>query len=220
MTATAEFNSPTAVHPGRTSPMQQAVAIILDEHRSLRTVLRMLKLAASDATERNSACDCEPFKLMLQYIRTFPDTLHHPKEDDYLFAKLQLRTSKYDEVIRELKVQHASGERWLDRLEHALRQFEEGFPPAFEVFRTALATYCEYEMQHLNLEERVILPAAEEHLTAEDWDEILAAFMSNGDLRFTGAADKVCSILYAKISRLPFDAEDAEDAGTESTGVQ
>lgn len=210
MTPTVEHKASTAVQSGRASAMQQALAIILDEHRALRTVLQMLTFAASEATTRASACDCEPFKLMLQYIRTFPDTLHHPKEDDYLFAKLQLRTSKYDEVIRELKAQHASGECWLDRLEHSLHQFEEGFPPAFEVFRTTLATYCEYEMQHLNLEERVIFPAVQEHLAAEDWDEILAAFISNGDLRFTGAANKACAVLYGKISRLPFDVADTD----------
>lgn len=211
MASTADLNSSTAAHPGSASAMQQALAIILDEHRSLRIVLRMLKLAASEAIEHNSACDCEPFKLMLQYIRTFPDTLHHPKEDDYLFAKLQLRTSKYEEVIRELKAQHSSGELWMDRLERSLQQFDAGFPPAFEVFRTTLATYCEYEMQHLNLEERVILPAAEEHLTAEDWDDILAAFMSNGDSRFNPSAEKQCAVLYARISRLPFEM-DAETA--------
>jgi hemerythrin-like domain-containing protein len=213
MNQTAQNNASIAENSESGSARQQAVAIILEEHRSLRTVLQMMKLAVSEATDRGAACDCEPFKIMLQYIRTFPDTLHHPKEDDYLFARLQLRTTQYDDVIGELKAQHASGEVWLQRLERSLQQFEAGFPPAFEVFRTTLATYCEYEFQHLNLEERVIIPAAEEYLIEEDWAAIQTAFMSNGDSRFNPAAEKTCAVLYSKISRLTFEVI-AVDSGS------
>ena len=42
------------------------------------------------------------FKLLhaiVQYIEEFPERLHHPKEDQYLFARLKSRTHDADELI-------------------------------------------------------------------------------------------------------------------------
>jgi hypothetical protein len=48
----------------------------------------------------------------------------------------------------------------------------------------------------------VILPAAREHLTAEDWAEIGRAFASNGDPRFSVDSDDEFRSLYARILNL------------------
>jgi hemerythrin-like domain-containing protein len=36
---------------------------------------------------------------MLYYIREYPEQVHHPKEDRYLFARLRDRTGELDEVL-------------------------------------------------------------------------------------------------------------------------
>jgi hemerythrin-like domain-containing protein len=185
----------------RSLAMQRTIAIICAEHRSLREVLQMMRRTVLDMLGKQVPHDCAALKLMLQYIRQFPESLHHPKEDLYLFAKLRRRTGELDAVMAELGRQHAGGAELLDRMERALTRFERGFPPAFEEFSVALDAYCERQCRHMQLEESIILPAAAEHLSREDWEEIAAAFRSNGDPRFSAEREKPCLTLYGRISR-------------------
>jgi hypothetical protein len=54
----------------------------------------------------------------------------------------------------------------------------------------------------MNLESKVILPAAQKHLTAEDWAEIADAFAENGDPRFSVENDDEFRQLFARILNL------------------
>ena len=51
----------------------------------------------------------------------------------------------------------------------------------------------------------MILPAAREHLTAEDWVEIDGAFADNGDPRFSADNDEEFRQLFARILNLAPD---------------
>jgi hemerythrin-like domain-containing protein len=178
------------------------MAIIRSEHRSMREVLQKMKTYVHAMLNRTLPCESGELRLMLQYIRTFPESLHHPKEDVYLFAKLRQRTADMDAVIEQLAGQHTRGEEWLNRLELALTRFERGFPPALDAFKTVLEEYCELQGRHMDTEESLILPAAAQHFSVEDWEEVASAFGSNGDLRFSPEREKPCRTLYARISRL------------------
>ena len=54
----------------------------------------------------------------------------------------------------------------------------------------------------MNLETKVIMPAAQRHLTAEDWAEVGAAFAGNGDPRFSVDNDEEFRQLFARILNL------------------
>ena len=45
----------------------------------------------------------------------FPEKLHHPKEDAYLFRKLRERTSEFDATLDELERQHVDGHQLVER---------------------------------------------------------------------------------------------------------
>ena len=57
----------------------------------------------------------------------------------------------------------------------------------------------------MNLETKVIMPAAQKHLTDEDWAEIGQAFAQNGDPRFSVDADEEFRQLFARILNLAPD---------------
>lgn len=190
------------------SAAHKAVAIILAEHQSVRVVLQQMQSAVRNTLASRIPCDCTLLRLMLEYIRTFPEAMHHPKEDHYLFAKLRRHTGEFDQLLAELGSHHDAGDRWLDALEAALTRFESGFPPAFETFSQTLDDYSKAQLQHMQLEESEILPAAIAQLSVDEWEEIAVAFGANRDSRFTAATEKTCRNLYAKIARLttPVDA--------------
>ncbi len=54
-------------------------------------------------------------------------------------------------------------------------------------FVEALDRYITFYLEHMRLEETVVLPAALQHLTDEDWAAMDAAFASNTDVLAQGA---------------------------------
>lgn len=182
--------------------MNKAIAIIQDEHRSLAVVLHGMRHLLNEARAEDRTPDFTLLHAMLHYLRAFPEALHHPKEDAYLFATLRKRTHAVDDVIAELEQNHEDGKHLLTALEHALAQFNRGMAGGFDLFSDALAQFSEAQWHHMSKEEKVLLPAARKHLLQEDWAEIAEAFGKNGDPRFGAEPDKAFRLLFSKIVRI------------------
>jgi hemerythrin-like domain-containing protein len=182
--------------------MQRALDIIREEHWAIEFALQEMQAIVRAARGRHAPLDCEPLKAILHYLRAFPETLHHPKEEDYLFRLLRRRTVALDMTLAELQRHHAAGEKRLDRLSAALVRFDAGFPEAFGEFCALLDDYCMLQRRHMQLEEANVLPAARRHLQARDWEDIAKAFGENGDPRFDPVHEKRFQVMLAKISRL------------------
>lgn len=167
-------------------PARSAAQVIIREHQQLSTVIagmqRFVELHGAGAKTPGLMV----FRAMLYYIREYPERIHHPKEDQYLFARLWHRTRELDEVIADLEAQHAQGEVRLRNIEHALTRYELAGESAFSQLRGMVDEYAAFYRNHRRLEEEVILPAARQWLTAEDWIELDDAFGANRD-PFEGA---------------------------------
>jgi nucleotide-binding universal stress UspA family protein/hemerythrin-like domain-containing protein len=173
-----------------------------DEHRSLAAVIHGLEFLVRQARETGKPPSFALLGAMLYYIRTFPETLHHPKEEAYLFRKLRERTSEFDDTLAELERQHESGGQLIDALELSIAHYEADPANGLEPFADAVSRFATTQMQHMRLESKVILPAARKHLTAEDWAEIDRAFADNGDPRFSAENDEEFRQLFARILNL------------------
>lgn len=169
------------------SPRQRnAVRLILDEHKQLSAVIHGMLCFVRLIDRGEKAPGLMVFRAMLYYIREYPEQVHHPKEDQYLFARLRDRTSKLDETLAELESQHTQGEALVRELERALTRYELEGSSAFLAFRDLVEKYAKFYFSHMRLEEEVILPAARRLLTPEDWTMVDAAFAGNRD-PFAGA---------------------------------
>lgn len=168
-----------------------AIGIIKDEHRSLAAVIHGLQQTVTQAVASGSRPDPVLLRAMLYYIEHFPERLHHPKEEIFLFRKLRERTSEHEAVLRGLEAQHADGARRLRELADGVSALERGDAAAVAQLESAVHAFAKGQWQHMAAEEDVILPAALQVLTTTDWQEVAQAFSSNGDPRFdedTGAA--------------------------------
>ncbi len=125
-------------------------------------------------------------RAMLYYIREFPEQVHHPKENNYLFARLWHHDYGIDKTLADLEAQHAQGEERVSNIEHALTRYELVGAAAFPALRAAVEKYAAFYTDHRRLEEEVILPAARQWLTPKDWDILDEAFGANLD-PFSGA---------------------------------
>ena len=79
------------------------LAIIKDEHHSMASVIKGLLNHVTAIRKGDMEPDVFLFAAMFDYIEAYPDRLHHPKEDDYLFPKLRSRSREAAELIDTLE---------------------------------------------------------------------------------------------------------------------
>jgi len=182
--------------------LNSALVTIRDEHRSLAAVVHGLRYLVREMRERNAKPDFRLLWAMIFYLEEFPEKMHHPKENAYLFARLRQRTDEADTVIAELERQHLAGARHIRDLELALGHYEAGMPDGLDRFSAAVEKFAEEILKHMALEENTVIPLARKHLLAEDWVEIGAAFNENGDPRFDVETDHECRDLFSRIVNL------------------
>lgn len=157
--------------------MNKAIEIIKDEHRSMAAILKGLLDHYKQAAAGQAAPDYYLMSAMLDYIEAFPERRHHPKEDEFLFRLLRLRTAESHPILDELEAQHDSSKQLLDSLRLELAGFKESGD--LSRLGKVLDEYAEFHWAHMRKEEEIVLPLAEKHLTAEDWEEIDTAFQAN-----------------------------------------
>jgi hemerythrin-like domain-containing protein len=151
-----------------------------EEHERLAAILQGLRHLLR-AAEAGAHPDPKVFRAMLLYIADYPERLHHPKEDQWLFGPLSRHTGDYDEVIDELESQHAEGEALVRELEHMAIRYEFGGPALLPPFRDMVERYAEFYFRHMRLEEETLFPVLTRFLTEEEWNDAQQAFASNVD---------------------------------------
>lgn len=179
----------------------EAIQIIKDEHLAISAVLYSLRYLVKEM-RKGSAPNFPLLKAILDYIVSYPDRWHHPKEDKYLFAAVRRRTREADKLIERLEREHSLGYPMVEELKRDLIAFQNGDPKARERFYATADRYAELEWEHLHTEEEVFMPIAERVLTAEDWAEIHTAFRENDNPLFGIKPKEEAESLYQKILSL------------------
>lgn len=181
--------------------MSKAIGILKSEHRSLSAVLHGLNELARMAQDATVRPQFQVLRTMLRYIDEYPERLHHPKEDTYLFEALAARSPEARPIIDGLQKEHQEGARRVRELERALLFFEEGWPAGAREFQQACERYARFHWDHMRREEQELMPLAEKALTAEDWKKIDEAFAANED-PIAGLREKDFQQLFSKIAQL------------------
>jgi hemerythrin-like domain-containing protein len=188
--------------------MTKLLEILREEHRNIETLLRVLEreLNIFDRAERP---DYEVVQAVIDYFRDYPDHCHHPKED-VVFAKLKARDPAAAASVGDLEAEHRSG---AERLRRAGRAVESVLSER-EILRQAVdgivRDFIEKERKHMEMEERVLFPAAARALGSEDWAEIDARLRDDPSL--DGANQEPFDALRRRI--LQWEQESAADAPT------
>lgn len=159
----------------------QSMQIIRDEHAALTAMLRSLGMML----ERGPGDTPEEFfdvlRAMLFYIDEFPERLHHPKESGLLFPQVARLAPETRTTIERLEMDHRNGEATVRELQHLLLAWELVGESRRAAFEQAAKKYLNFYLEHMRLEEAVILPAAQTVLSDADWQELDAAFSTNCD---------------------------------------
>lgn len=191
---------------GEPAAPARAIAIIRDEHRSMAAALHAWAQLLAAARRSRQVPDASGMRAIVHYLRNFPVALHHPKEEDHLFRKLRERTRLLDAELDELERQHVRDRALVAQLEECVDAVaapgDEALSPQIGALEEAVARYTEFHWDHMGREEAVVLPAAQQYLTAQDWESINEAFLHEPGIRLGGETDIQYHHLIARIVRL------------------
>ena len=158
-----------------------AFQTIRDEHASLAAMLQSMRLMVEKGPSDDHRQFFNVLRAMLFYIDEFPERLHHPKESNLLFPKVVKLAPKTMGAVDKLERDHMRSEKAARDLQHMLLAWELLGPGRRAAFEEAMGQYIDAYLEHMNLEENVILPEAERCFSEEDWKLLDAAFAENAD---------------------------------------
>ena len=158
-----------------------SLQIIRDEHSSLAAMLKSMTMMVERGPGDNPEQFFDVLRAMLFYIDEFPERLHHPKESDLLFPRVVRAAPSVMAAVQRLESDHMNGEKAVRELQHLLLAWELLGEPRRSAFVAQCQSYVKFYLEHMRLEETVILPEAERVLSDADWKELDAAFEKNCD---------------------------------------
>ncbi len=172
------------------------MATIIDhleaDHRNFAGLLKILdgELGRIAAVEEP---DYPLMSLVLEYLLTYPDQVHHPKED--LIYQILLR--KFPELrdsLEDLEQDHATLADLTRAFATTLRDVASGEPVMRETLVAAGRTFVDTYRDHMLSENVGVFKLARQHLPAIDLDRLMEEFVLDAD-PLRGAAPRFARLL-------------------------
>ncbi len=182
--------------------MRKAIQIIQKEHRLITSVVEAIARVGAAIGEGRLAPDFRLLHAMVDYLDRFPERLHHPKEDRFLFAAIERRTGEGAAEIAGLRREHEGSYPALERLRLALVDLEQRSDNAPARFAEIARVYADFHWRHMRQEEEVVIPLARRVLSDADWNEVDAAFAENVELSEAGENGRELRQLFREIANL------------------
>jgi iron-sulfur cluster repair protein YtfE (RIC family) len=158
------MNNTTAAAPEQLTDVRDMYVVHRVFRREFGLIPRLIRRVAPGDTAR-AAVVAGHARLILGGL-----DMHHTGEDDLLWPKLLERATPSADLIHRMEAQHHRVEELIAQLGSDLPRWEAEARPAvseelastFDALRVAL-------LEHLDDEERHILPLAERHITPQEW---------------------------------------------------
>src|SRR5215470_7367169 len=150
--------------------MPRALDLLREEHRKVATLLQILEQHV-DEFRRGERPDYDVIRAVLDYLVSFPDVCHHPKED-LIFARLRARDPLAAERVGDLRSAHEELATRTREFSTGLRAVLEEAEIPREAFIRLARRLIDQQRQHIDMEETTFFPAAEKTLTPTDWAEL------------------------------------------------
>ncbi len=186
----------------------RSLAVIEAEHRNMWRVTNALGVLADrladPAAAAERAGDLATVALIADYLESFTERFHHPKESDLLFARIRRRSNEGAAIIDRLERDHEMSPHQVERIRDLARPGSDAAPEGERAARLVeeIGSFRHRLGEHMRLEEDVTFPLARQVLTAEDWTQVDAGFDAHVDPLGDPEAPAEIALLRARITRL------------------
>jgi len=176
------------------------IQAIREEHANISAVLASIVAMIKRGPKADRDNFFDVLRAMLFYLNEYPARMHHPKETEYLFKHLKNKTFENAELIDRLLNEHEKEESVILELQHLLVAWENLGDERREAFESKALRYANFYLEHMQTEERVVIPQALKTFSEDDWSQLNAAFAKSGDpLAKTLRGDPQYDRLFTKI---------------------
>lgn len=158
-----------------------SIRIISEEHASLLSVLQSIRMMLERGPQDEPEVFFDVMRAMLFYIYEIPEKQHHTKESALLFPPIAARSPQSVAIIKKLEEEHEAGEAEVQKLQQLLIAWEMLGETRRQAFEDATRKYLDFYLEHMRIEETIIIPEAIKVLTDDDWKKLDAAFQANTD---------------------------------------
>ncbi|HJN57235.1 MAG: hemerythrin domain-containing protein [Candidatus Woesearchaeota archaeon] len=168
---------------------EKPTAMLSEEHQSILKVINAL-IKECDALEQKKELDKDFFEKAIDFIRNFADKFHHAKEEDILFIELckdevQMHCNPIPQMLHE----HDLGRNFVKGMEQGLNENNKA-----KVIENARG-YIQLLQEHIDKEDNILYPMADEALNPEIQKTILEKFKQAEHKRFTeGTKEKYIAL--------------------------
>lgn len=177
--------------------MSQVIAQLREDHANIARILDLLAREVI-AFKEGRAPDYYLVELILDYILSYPELVHHPKED-LLFERLRSSAPDAAADVGDLKREHAELAALTRRFAAAVANILHDAELPREWFVDVANDYLAFTRRHMQMEEATFYPALLRALSGEDWRQIDAAIQAPADPLFGGNVDGRFRVLYDEI---------------------
>lgn len=139
------------------------------EHRHMATVMQLFADQLKALEEGQYADGHVVFEIM-DYMVTWPDRYHHPRED-LIYCRVAELDPKAADEVDSLQRDHDRTATVGRELLQTIESWREGAISAETVIKQGRA-YIDHTYEHMNIEEKVVFPHIESILSLEDWREL------------------------------------------------
>lgn len=139
-------------------------------HQDHKNIMQLLQVLGSKANllKEDKKVDYQLIKSILVYLKKYADKYHHPMEDLIYDYYLKYRVVS-DQVANRLNEEHQELKIITTELDDMVNMVLLDAIVAKENFIEKLELFVLRQKQHLDYEEKEILPAIKGSLTPDDW---------------------------------------------------
>ena len=161
--------------------MLHAAQTMKDRQRAMLWALLAVRRTTRRALRSAVRPDFRELKRLMAYVERFPEKLHQPNEEKYLFRAAEARQPALARTVARLRRDHSAITGYGNRLRAALGYWEQGDPKAGQQSAMIADDYARFCHRHARAERRDLLPVALGVLSESEWSQIDRAFQSAAD---------------------------------------
>lgn len=168
---------------------------LIQEHANILQGINCLE-AAREALEKSKHPPVAFFETAAIFFTEYADRLHHYKEEYLLFSFLaSKKDGSIDLELGSLRYQHELNRRYMQRIKHSFKGYENGSEIAVTTLLESIAAFISILKRHIHREERLFFPMAESELSENEKKGLKQQFDEEEGLNTKKIIDKNLSRL-------------------------
>lgn len=150
-------------------PVPPLVKALRAEHRHISSVMQLF-VDQLKAIEGGQLVDTHVVFEIMDYMVTWPDRFHHPRED-LVYGRVAELDPGLADSVDSLQRDHDQTAKSGREILRTIEKWREGEASGAALVKAGRA-YVDHMYEHMNMEEKQVFPQIESVLTTADWREL------------------------------------------------